>query len=147
MSRSKERMYSMAEENYSIDNKKDYIQISFKKGIEVQPELLLEIIDDENALYVMKDWYCLWDFRGCLASKDFGYDAINRIINYVETQDDIVWSPKMAFVVDATIQYGLLRIFQTLIDGYPTEVAIFNDDAAADAWLGNMESAVSEFTV
>jgi len=75
----------MAKGNYNIDNQKGYIHVTFKDGIEVQPELVLEVIDDENALYAMKDWYCLWDFRGCLAGKNFGYDAINRIINYVET--------------------------------------------------------------
>lgn len=109
--------------------------VQFKRGTEVTPDLIIRAMDRENALHDIAGRNDLWDFRGCSPSEDFGYDAMLKIIHHIETHYNDEWSTKTAILVDDTIQFGLSRMFQILIDEFPTQVSIFQDEGKAHRWV------------
>jgi hypothetical protein len=78
----------------------------------------------------------LWDFRGCLAPDDFGYNEMEQIVRYIDVYTGSKWNPRIAILVEADVQFGLSRMFQMLVEGFPTEVAIFYNRAEAEQWIG-----------
>lgn len=110
------------------------VMVRFKAGIEVTPELVIEAMDRENELYAITGRTDLWDFRNCRPSADFGYDAMQRLIFHIENcyQE---WSTKTAILVDETSQFGLSRMFQTLVEGYPTQIGVFKEEKTANQWV------------
>ena len=94
-------------------------------------------MDRENDLYEIKGRCDLWDFRGCQPSQNFGYEAMNRLVEAIKSRTGGgPWSDKTALLVDDATQYGLSRMFQILVDGFPTQIGIFMDEAEARDWLG-----------
>lgn len=120
---------------YSIVEQEHGILVRFKEGSEVTPDLIIEAMDSENGRYPIVGRYDLWDFRGCPPSDDFDYQAMLKIIHHIETHYNDEWSTKTAILVDEAIQFGLSRMFQILIDDFPTQVAIFLDEAKARHWI------------
>ena len=111
------------------------VRVEFQKGLEISPDDVIEAMVHENELFAIKGRHDFWDFRGCRPSPDFGYDAMSRVVEYITSNFGGTWSNKTALLVDDSTQYGLSRMFQTLVDGYPTQVGIFlNEDEARD-WI------------
>jgi len=127
----------MDKASFKIEKYDHWIRVEFQRGTEVTPEVLMAAMDRENAVYEVKGRYHLWDFRGCHPSPDFGYDAMHRVVEHIENRPGAAdWSDKTALLVDESIQYGLSRMFQILVDGYPTQVGIFKEEEAARLWIG-----------
>ena len=120
---------------FTIKEKEQAVCVQFEQGTEVTPDLIIQAMDRENELHAIVGRCDLWDFRGCTPSEDFGYDAMLKIINHIETHYNDEWSTKTAILVDETIQFGLSRMFQILIDEFPTQVGIFKDAAKAHHWV------------
>ena len=124
----------MSDARFKIECRHDVVAVSFDQGTHVTPELIMKVIARENAIYDNSKRSALLDFRGCLPSDDFGYDAIARIVHFIARQPDIQWKRQLAIVVDAVVQYGLSRMYQALVDNYPTEIRIFYDREEAFNW-------------
>ena len=135
----------MPEQPYQMIFQDGVIVVTFEKGFKITPECILELIDKENKSFDAKRFNALWDFRGALPSDNFGYDAIERIIYHINSRPEVYWNPLLAILVDAGVQYGLSRIFQSLTNPYPMEMRIFNSEAEAMAWVvGNAAAEGSE---
>ena len=120
---------------FKIEMENQCVRVEFQKGLEISPDDVIEAMVHENELFAIKGRHDFWDFRGCRPSPDFGYDAMSRVVEYITSNFGGTWSNKTALLVDDSTQYGLSRMFQTLVDGYPTQVGIFlNDDEARD-WI------------
>jgi hypothetical protein len=122
------------EEPFEIEKQAYGVLVRFKSGTEVTPDLIIQAMDRENERYAIKGRRDLWDFRSCPPSADLGYDAVQRLIFHIENcyQE---WSAKTAILVDEAIQLGLSRMFQTLADGYPTQVGVFKEEKSARQWV------------
>ena len=122
---------------YTIDKDVDFVRVRFEKGTRVTSELIINAVDQENALFAIKGRHDLWDFRGCFPCADLGYDAVNKVVNHIESNyREADGTNKLALLVDDKTQYGLSRMFQTLMDGYPTQISIFQDETQARQWFG-----------
>lgn len=122
---------------YIIDRDADCIRVRFEQGTQLTSDLIIAAVDEENALFAIKGRYDLWDFRGCLPGPDLGYEAVNRVVDHIENRyGQADGTNKLALLVDNTTQYGLSRMFQTLMDGYPTQIGIFEDETQARLWFG-----------
>ncbi len=120
---------------YKVKEQDQYIRVEFQKGLEISPDVIIEAINHENELYAIKGRHDVWDFRGCRPSPDFGYDAMSRVVEYITSNFDGNWSNKTALLVDDSTQYGLSRMFQALVDGYPTHIGIFLNEDDALLWI------------
>ena len=120
---------------FSIKEHEYAICVQFDRGTEITPDLIIRAMDRENDLHAIIGRCDLWDFRGCTPSEDFGYDAMLKIIHHIETHYNDEWSTKTAILVDETIQFGLSRMFQILIDEFPTQIGIFQDEVKARYWV------------
>jgi hypothetical protein len=135
----------MEEKFYVIERHDSYIWIQFRRGTQVNPDMILEAIDQLNALYKNQHRRDLWDFRGCMPSADFGYDAMTRIVDNIQSRAPSIWAEMTALLIDDTILYGLSRMYQIIADGYPTEIGIFQNEADARRWIaGKTESEANK---
>ena len=121
---------------YKLEKQGSIVRVTFISGNVVTPQQIMEAIDLENARYNVEQFNALWDFRGCLAPEEFGYNEMEEIISYIEFDKGFRWNPRIAIVVEADVQFGLSRMFQMLAEGFPTEVAIFYDQDEAESWIG-----------
>lgn len=126
----------MNEPIYTLEEQGGSVRVTFKSGQVVTPQQIMEAIDVENKRYDVTRHNALWDFRGCLAPDDFGYNEMEQIIHYIDTYIGSKWNPRIAIIVEAEVQFGLSRMFQMLVEGFPTEVAIFYNQAEAEQWIG-----------
>jgi hypothetical protein len=126
----------MTESTFNLEQQEGIVRVTFASGSVVTPQQIMEAIDLENARYDVEQLNSLWDFRGCLAPEDFGYDEIAQIIDYIDINKGCKWNPRIAIIVEADVQFGLSRMFQMLVEGFPTEVAIFYDQDEAESWIG-----------
>jgi hypothetical protein len=127
----------MGQGPYTIECQGHAVRIQFEPGCEVTPELIIHAMDRENELFEIKGRQTVWDFRGCTPSPNFGYDTMHRVVEYIETMyAEADTTNKTALLVDETIQYGLSRMFQMLMDGYPGQIGIFHREEQARHWLG-----------
>ena len=127
----------MGQAFFRIEHQGQCICVGFERGTELTVELIIEAMDRENDLYEIKGRCDLWDFRGCQPSQNFGYEAMNRLVEAIKSRTGGgPWSDKTALLVDDATQYGLSRMFQILVDGFPTQIGIFMDEAEARDWLG-----------
>jgi hypothetical protein len=129
-------MVSMDEPIYTMEEQSGRVYVTFKSGHVVTPQQIMEAIALENKRYDVSRHNALWDFRGCLAPDDFGYNEMEQIIHYIDTYFGSKWNPRIAILVEADVQFGLSRMFQILVEGFPTEVAIFYSRAEAEQWIG-----------
>jgi hypothetical protein len=129
---------------FKIEEKDQCIRIEFQKGLEISPDIIIEAMNHENELYEIKGRRDFWDFRGCRPSPDFGYDAMSRVVEHITSNFGGNWSDKTALLVDDSTQYGLSRMFQTLVDGYPTHIGIFRDEDDAWQWISQKLNAEGE---
>ncbi len=120
---------------FRIETQDHMVRVTFDRQSVITPELVIRAMDRENELHEIEGRYDLWDFQGCPPSGDFGYDAVTRIIEHIQRHYGDVWSVKTALLVEETIQIGLSRMFQTLVDEFPTHIGIFQDETAALEWL------------
>jgi hypothetical protein len=125
----------MDQKRYKIAEKDNCIRVEFQKGLEISPDVIIEAMNHENQLYGIKGRHDWWDFRGCRPSPDFGYDAMSRVVEHITASYSGNWSDKTALLVDDSTQYGLSRMFQTLVDGYPTQIGIFLNEDDARRWI------------
>lgn len=113
-----------------------YVLVRFKPDIVLDDDLTIEILSN---LYSMKEYTReksadLWDFRVCQTTLNF--DGVSRVVEFIRQHYDARWSHKRsAFVVDADVQYGLTRMYQTLIDELSIEIELFRDFDEAVAWI------------
>ena len=122
---------------YKIDKLAHCVQIVFKSGVVVGPDDILAAIEHENELYSIKDRLSLWDFRGCQATPDFGFNAMNRVVDRIRRKyGHATPTNRTALVVEGSTEYGLSRMFQMLMDGFPTQIGVFLDETAARDWIG-----------
>ena len=126
-------------EDFTITEQAHGICVQFARGTEITPDLIIRAMDRENERHAVTGRCDLWDFRGCFPSIDFGYDAMLKIIHHIESNYNDEWSAKTAILVDKTIQFGLSRMFQILIDEFPTQVLIFQDEIEARRWVSEKE--------
>jgi hypothetical protein len=129
---------------YKIAEKDRCILVEFQKGLEISPDVIIEAMDHENKLYGIPGRHDCWDFRGCRPSPDFGYDAMSRVVEYITANYGGKWSEKTALLVDDSTQYGLSRMFQTLVDGYPTHIGIFQNEDDARLWMSQKLNSEGE---
>ncbi len=120
---------------YKIEKQDHGIKVEFKRGTEITPDMIIEAMDHENELYEIKGRHDLWDFRGCYPTPSFGYDAMSLVVEHIASNYGGNWSDKTALLVDDTIQYGLSRMFQILVEGYPTHIGIFRNEDDARLWI------------
>jgi hypothetical protein len=127
---------SMDEPIYTLEERDGSVRVTFNSGHAVTPRQIMEAIELENRRYDVQRYNALWDFRGCLAPDDFGYNEMEQIIHYIDIYIGSKWNPRIAILVEAEVQFGLSRMFQMLAEGFPTEVAIFYSQAEAEQWIG-----------
>lgn len=127
---------SMNEPIYTLEEQGGSLYVTFKSGHVVTHQQIMEAIALKNRSYDISRYNALWDFRGCLASDDFGYDEMEQIVQYIDVSFGAKWNPRIAILVEADVQFGLSRMFQMLVEGFPTEVSIFFDLDEAEKWIG-----------
>ena len=132
----KATVVAMNEQIYTLKEQGGSVHVTFKSGHVVTPQQIMEAIDLENRRFDVSRHNALWDFRGCLAPDDFGYNEMEQIIHYIDVYIGSKWNPRIAIIVEAEVQFGLSRMFQMLVEGFPTEVAIFYNLAEAEQWIG-----------
>ncbi|MEJ2154079.1 MAG: hypothetical protein P8X96_01990 [Desulfobacteraceae bacterium] len=120
---------------YTIEEQEHCVYVQFKDGSVVTPEMIIEALDSENALYPTGKQYDIWDFRACFPSESFGYNAMLKIVDHIETHYSDNWGIRTALLVDDATQFGLSRMFQTLSDVFPVQITIFQDEAEARRWV------------
>ena len=126
--------------SFKIDTLDHIVRVTFEHQTVITPELVIDAMQRENQAHKIEGRYDLWDFRGCPPSDGFGYDAVTRIIEYIDIHHSKIMSEKTALLVEETLQFGLSRMFQILIDEFPTRIGIFQEEADAIAWLTAGES-------
>lgn len=127
----------MGKRLYRIEKQAHCVRVVFKSGVVIGPDDIIAAIDYQNELFPIEDRLSLWDFRGCQASQDFGFDAMSRVVDRIKNKyGHAPPTNKTALVVDGSTQYGLSRMFQMLMDGHPTQIGVFQDEAAARKWIG-----------
>jgi hypothetical protein len=120
---------------YKVEAIDQIVRVEFQKGAVISPDVIIEAMNYENELFDIKGRYDFWDFRGCRPSPNFGYDAMSRVVEHITLNYNGNWSDKTALLVDGSTQYGLSRMFQTLVDGYPTHIGIFQNEDDARLWI------------
>jgi hypothetical protein len=121
---------------YQIEKQAHYIRVDFESGSRIGPRDIMAAIDHENALYAIEGRHDLWDFRGCRATTDFHFAGMNRIVDRIKNiYGRANGKNKTALLVEGSTPFGLSRMFQLLMDGYPTQIGIFTDEAAATRWI------------
>lgn len=126
----------MDEPIYTLEEQRGIVRVTFESGHVVTPRQIMEAIELESRRYDVRCCNALWDFRGCLEPDDFGYNEMEQIIHYIDVHIGFRWNPRIAILVEAEVQFGLSRMFQMLVEGFPTEVAIFYNLAEAEQWIG-----------
>jgi hypothetical protein len=121
---------------YKIEKQAHCIRIVFKGGVVIGPDDILAALDHENELFPIEGRQSIWDFRGCQAASTFGFDAMNRIVDRIRRKyGHALPTNKTALLVDDSTSYGLSRMFQMLMDGFPTQIGVFQDEGAAWNWI------------
>jgi hypothetical protein len=121
---------------YRIEMQAHCVRVVFERGMRIGPRDIIAAIDHENALYSIEGRHDLWDFRGCRATPDFHFAGMNRIVDRIKNQYGRANEKnKTALLVEGSTPFGLSRMFQLLMDGYPTQIGIFRDEAAATQWI------------
>ena len=121
---------------YKIEKQAHCIKIVFESGGVIGPDDILAAIDHENSLFPIEGRQSIWDFRGCQAASSFGFDAMNRIVDRIRRKySHAPPTNKTALVVDGSTPYGLSRMFQMLMDGFPTQIGVFQHEDAARKWI------------
>jgi hypothetical protein len=127
----------MGKKLYKIEKQDHCVRIVFESGVVIGPDDIIAAIEHENELYPVEDRQSLWDFRGCRVTPDFGFDAMSRVVDRIRSKyNNATAANKSALVVGGSTQYGLSRMFQMLMDGFPTQIAVFQDEGAARNWIG-----------
>ncbi|MEJ2660708.1 MAG: hypothetical protein P8Z73_08300 [Desulfobacteraceae bacterium] len=122
---------------YKIEKLAHCVRVVFENGMVVGPDEIIAAIDHENEIYAIEGRHDLWDFRGCRITPGFGFDGMNRVVDRIKGKYGRAnENNKTALLVDdGSTPYGLSRMFQLLMDGYPTQIGIFKDEAAATQWI------------
>lgn len=122
---------------YKIEKLSNCVRIAFERGAVIGADVIIAALDHENELYPIEDRQTLWDFRGCQVTRDFGFDAMSRFVDLIRKKfGHATTANRGALLVDGSTLYGLSRMFQLLMDGFPTKIGIFQDEAAAMDWVG-----------
>lgn len=126
----------MGKRLYKIEKQAHCVRVVFKSGVLVGPDDIIAAIDHENELHAIEGRHDLWDFRECGAAPDFGFDGMSRVVDRIKNKYGRAnANNKTALLVDGSTQFGLSRMFQLLMDGYPTQIGVFKDEAAAAQWI------------
>ncbi len=129
----------MAIDPYKIESLDGVFLVTFQKGTIVHPQLLIKAINFRKSLDEAGQQNSVWDFRGCLPSDDFGYDAMERVVNHINNYPAATRDLRQAIVVDGKVQYGLSRMYQILARDFPTDIIVFFDYMKAMEWAANKE--------
>jgi hypothetical protein len=66
---------------------------------------------------------------------------MNRVVDRIKHQYGRANEKnKTALLVEGSTPFGLSRMFQLLMDGYPTQIGIFKDEAAATQWISKIDN-------
>ncbi len=121
---------------YRIVEQAHCVRVVFKSGTMIGPRDIIAAIDHENALYSIEGRHDLWDFRGCRAATDFHFAEMNRVVDRIKNDYGRANEKnKTALLVEGSTPFGLSRMFQLLMDGYPTQIGIFKEEEAAIRWI------------
>jgi hypothetical protein len=82
----------------------------------------------------------LWDFSGCLPSLDFG--SMLRFTDFIAAEKHGRGASTLAIVAPADLEFGLSRMFGSLIEHQGFNVNIFRSREPAVAWLQEQSGAV-----
>jgi hypothetical protein len=122
---------------YKIEKLSHCVRIVFERGAVISADDIIAALDHENELYPIEDRQTLWDFRGCQVTRDFGFDAMSRFVDSIRKKfGNATTTNRGALLVDGSTLYGLSRMFQLLMDGFPTQIGVFQDEDAAMNWIG-----------
>jgi hypothetical protein len=131
----------MVKRLYQIEKQSHCVRVVFERGMMIGPRDIIAAIDQENALYSIEGRHDLWDFRGCSAGTDFHFAGMNRVVDRIKHQYGRANEKnKTALLVEGSTPFGLSRMFQLLMDGYPTQIGIFKDEAAATQWISKIDN-------
>ena len=127
----------MGKRLYKIEKLSHCVCVVFESGMAIGPNDIIAAMDHENEIYAIEGRRDLWDFRGCKATQGFGFEGMNRIVDRIKNRYGRANADnKTALLVDeGSTPFGLSRMFQLLMDGYPTQIGIFKDEAAATEWI------------
>jgi hypothetical protein len=126
----------MGRRAYQIAKQAHCVRVVFESGTMIGPQEIIAAIDHENALYSIEGRHDLWDFRGCRATPDFHFSGMRRVVECIKNKYGRANEKnKTALLVEGSTPFGLSRMFQLLMDGYPTQIGIFKDEAAATRWI------------
>jgi hypothetical protein len=122
---------------YKIEKLDHCVRVVFESGRTIGPDDIIAAIDHENEAYAIEGRRDLWDFRGCQATDGFGFDGMSRVVDRIRNKYGRANADnKTALLLDdGSTPFGLSRMFQMLMDGYPTQVCIFKDEADAAQWI------------
>lgn len=123
---------------YAMALQDGIIRVIFAKGTVITHDLIIAAIAEENQCFDTSKLDAVWDFRGCLAPESFGYSEIEQIVQFIDLRISR-WSPRMAILVDSTVQYGLSRMYQMFVEQFPTDVAVFYEEGPALAWISRCD--------
>jgi hypothetical protein len=122
---------------YKIEKLDHCVRVVFEGGMAIGPDDIIAAIDHENEIYSIEGRHDLWDFRGCQATPGFGFNGMSRVVDRIKKKYGRAnASNKTAVLVDDdSTPFGLSRMFQLLMDGYPTQIGIFKDETTAAQWI------------
>lgn len=75
---------------------------------------------------------------------EFGVDAMGQraLVELLSSHRERLEGIRWAFIASHPVAYGMFRMFEAQKSDLPFETAVFEDHAAAAAWLGVPEEAV-----
>jgi hypothetical protein len=126
----------MGNHHYQIEKQAHCVRVVFQSGTMIGPRDIIAAIDDENALYSIEGRHDLWDFRGCRVTSDFHFSGMSRVVDCIKNKYGRANEKnKTALLVQGSTPFGMSRMFQLLMDDYPTQIGIFKDEATAIRWI------------
>ncbi len=125
--------------NYKIIQHSSYIEIKFEKTKTFSPEGIYEVLRKENQLFSREHINTLWDFRKCTDIAGFDHDSVLKIINYIENSSELIWSRRVAILIETYRQAEISEMYLLFSKEYPTFTEIFIDEDSAREWLRNQE--------
>jgi hypothetical protein len=124
--------------SYSIDTSNRFIRVICEETLnrtDVQVVSRRPLIIDGNELSFTN--HIIVDIRKLDLSK-IGYDELMTMAEYLRNIQ-LPRKIKSAIITINSLQYGIVRMFQTILEDEQIEVKIFSNDEEAYNWLAAMD--------
>ncbi|MFA5260988.1 MAG: hypothetical protein WC450_07170 [Candidatus Omnitrophota bacterium] len=126
----------MAKKNYNVTLKAGYILVKFEEHAVLTYEGLIHAVDEETALPEYVKVGSLWDFRTATVSKDFSYKTVMDMVNYLKRKATPEWiSKRVSLLHDGQVVFGMLKMFQILVEDMPVKFKLFLEEEEAVRWV------------